>query len=168
MSLTVLQGLISRLGIHFNILFRKKTLDSNPLAAVWCSCFCCVPGYTRRSLLLFAKCLSSKQWGGWKPNVNGEGTAHSEVGKEAMPAGFLVHHPQLCGLVAWLASIHGTRSLSRPLSICPGCSHTWVLRQTLGLAVPRPHFAAKSRKWPSKLDVPRAMIKAAPSERPNI
>lgn len=117
-----------------------------------CSWFSHVPSYTRWSLPPSPKCLSSKQWG-WKPKVKGEGTARSEEGRR--PAGCVVHCPQLCGLLSSLASIHGTRSLSRLLSICPGYSHTWVLLQS----IPHQTSLCPDFSWPPKAvsDLPDLM-----------
>lgn len=84
-------------------------------------------------------------------------------GKKAMPAGFLGHYPQLCGLLASLASTHSTRSLSLPLSICPGCSHTWILLQSFPHQTLQCPDLTQLPKAISdlRLNVPRAMMEAA-------
>lgn len=68
--------------------------------------------------------------------------------------------------IAILIGEHPWHQVPQPPSLnLPGLfSHLSpsVERPSSNLAVPRLLFAAKSRKWPSRLDVPRALIKVAP------
>lgn len=109
------------------------------------------------------KSLSSKQWG-WKPKVNGEGCAPSEVGRRPCQQG-----PCALPAALWIAILvgkHPWHQVPQPPSLnLPGLfSHLSpsVERPSSNLAVPRLLFAAKSRKWPSRLDVLRALIKVKP------